>query len=439
MRKPGIAAVLAAFALSASGCGWIRGLPRQLGLTNEEAAETKQRRKAERASPFPQYLLEAFPDARSVRLDSASPRLSLAAEAELTREDPHLRRGPPRFSPDGRLLAYEEADNVGEVRRLVIRRLDGIEIRSVPRARPGIAVDAPKATVGAVTPDWPPNPMSWAPSSDAFCYTRQTDLGAWEVMIADLAGAPARVAGPPAIDGTIAWSPTGDRIAYIPATRPEEIWIADPREKSAHALFRASGRIQSFAWSSDSHSLVYAAGEPFSDIFVLPLDPQDGTPLEPRQLTKWAFDDRSPSFSPDGRFIAFYSTFLPSEMMERGLTQHEAWSLIVIRSDGSDPPAGAILMDRLVATGVSVGSSMPPAWSPDGRWIASVQPRTEDYHAIILVGVEGAERHELAPDSLTNEDIAVSVDGVLAYRSRREWGDHEVLGLVARGATRTER
>lgn len=439
MRETGIAIVLTALALSSSGCGWIRGLPRQLGLTDEEAAEQKQRRKAERASPFPQYLLEAFPDARSVRLDSASPRLSLAAETELTREDPHLRRGPPRFSPDGRLLAYEEADNVGEVRRLVIRRLDGIEIRSVPRSRPGITVAGATTSMGSVAPDWPPNPMSWAPSSDAFCYTRHTDLGAWEVMIADLAGVPERIAGPPAIDGSLAWSPTGDRIAYIPATRPEEIWVADPREKTAHALFRASARIQSFGWSSDSNSIVYAAGEPYSDVFVLRLNPQDGTPLEPVQLTRWAFDDRTPSFSPDGRFVAFFSTFLPSDMLRKGLTQHEAWSLLVIRADGSDPPAGAVLMDRVVATGVSVGSSMPPAWSPDGKWIASVQPRTEDYHAIILVGIEGAQRHELSPDSLTNEDVAVSVDGVLAYRSRREWGDHEVLGLVARGATRTER
>ena len=435
-----LAIAIAALAVSSSGCGWIRGLPRQLGLTNEEAAEQKKRRKVERASPFPQYLLEAFPDARSVRLDSASPRLSLAAETELTREDPHLRRGPPRFSPDGRLLAYEEADHVAEVRRLVIRRLDGIEIRSVPRARAGITVAGTKASMGTVAPDWPPNPMSWAPSSDAFCYTRKTELGAWEVMIADLAGEPARITGPPAVDGTLAWSPGGDRIAYIPATRPEEIWVADPSDKSATALFRASARIQSFAWASDSNSLVYAAGEPYSDIFVLPLDPQEGTPLEPIQLTRWAFDDRSPSFSPDGRSVAFYSTFLPAEMMERGgLTQDRAWSLVIIRADGSDPPAGAILMDRVVASGVSVGSSMPPAWSPDGRWIASVQPRTEDYHAIILVGVDGGERHELAPDSLTNEDIAVSADGVLAYRSRREWGDHEVLGLVARGATRTER
>lgn len=438
MTRAGIALLLAVFTLANSGCGWVHSLPRRLGLTNEEDSEEKERGKSERASPFAPYLLDAFPDARDVRLDSDSPRLSLAAETELTREDPHLRRGPPRFSPDGRLLAYEEADNSGGERRLVIRRLDGIEIRSVPRARDGVTVATRKASMGSVAPDWPPNPMSWAPSSDAFCYTRQTDLGAWEVMIADLAGAPERIAGPPAVDGSLAWSPAGDRIAYIPATRPEEIWVADPREKNAVPLFRAESRIQAFSWAADARSIAYAAGDPYADIFVVPLS-SEGAPLEPRQLTRWAFDDRSPSFSPDGRFVAFYSSFLPAEALESGLGQHEAWSLVVVRADGSDPPAGAILMGRVAATGVSVGSSMPPAWSPDGRWIATVQPRTEDYHAIILVGVNGAERHELAPDSLTNEDPAVSVDGVLAYRSRREWGDHEVLGLVARGARRTER
>lgn len=431
------ALLFCALSLSASGCGWVRGLPQRLGLENEERGD-ERRRKPERASPFPSYILEAFPDARSVRLDNASPRFSLAAETQLTREDPHLRRGPPRFSPDGRLLAYEEADTAGDVRRLVIRRLDGIEIRTVPRARAGVAFVAPKAVMGIVAPDWPPNPMSWAPSSDAFCFTRQTDIGAWEVMIADLAGVPARIAGPPAIDGTLAWSPSGDRIAYVPATRPEEIWVADPRTKVARVLFHAGGRIQSFAWSSDSRKIVYSAGGELADVWVVPLS-DDGKALFPVQLVRWAFDDRSPSFSPDGEYVAFYSSFLPEEEMARNYGQDEAWSILVVRADGTDAPSGAVLMDRVHASGVSIGSSMPPAWAPDGRWISTIQPRTEDYHAIILVGVNGADRHELAPDSLTNEDIAVSVDGVLAYRSRREWGDHEVIGLVARGATRTER
>jgi len=426
-----------ALTLTASGCGWARSLPRRLGLENEERGDPN-RRKPERASPFPSYILEAFPDARSVRLDNASPRLSLAAESLLTQEEPHLRRGPPRFSPDGRLLAYEEADTEGDVRRLVIRRIDGIEIRTVPRARAGVAFVAPKAVMGIVAPDWPPNPMSWAPSSDAFCFTRQTDIGAWEVMIADLAGVPSRIAGPPAVDGTLAWSPSGDRIAYVPATRPEEVWVADPRTKTAKSLFRAGARIQSFQWSADSTRITYSAGDAFADVWVVPLR-ADGIAGVPIQLVRWAFDDRSPSFSPDGEWVAFYTSYLPESEMAKGYSQDEAWSIAVVRSDGTDAPAGAILMDRVVASGVSVGSKMPPAWAPDGKWIATIQPRTEDYHAIILVGMNGAERHELAPDSLTNEDLAVSVDGVLAYRARREWGDHEVLGLVARGATRGER
>lgn len=430
-----IAAAVVLLALSAPSCGVVRDLSRRLGVDNEE----KRRRPDHRPSAFSPYLLEAFPDARNVKLDPDSPRLSLAAETQLTREDPHLRRGPPRFSPDGRLLAYEESGATGSERRLVIRRLDGIEIRSVPRARTGMAFIAPKAVMGIVAADWPPNPMSWAPSSDAFAYTRQTEIGAWEVMIADLAGTPARIAGPPAIDGTVAWSPSGDRIAYIPATRPEEIWVADPRVKVAQSLFRAKSKIESFSWSSDAHSIAFSSGDEFADIFVLPLSAADGRALEPIQLTRWAFDDRCPSFSPDGEYVAFYSTFMPAREMALGLTQHESWSLIVVKADGSDPEAGAILMDRVLASGVSVGSSMPPAWSPDGKWVAAVQPRTEDYHAIMLIEVESAVRHELAPDSLTNEDVAVSSDGVLAYRSRREWGDHEVLGLVARGATRTER
>lgn len=437
MRSIARLAVLALLALSSSGCAWVLGLPERLGLVKIEPEEDVLPDGSVRPAPFPAYLLEAFPDARSVRIDPSSPRLSLAAESVLTRDDPHLRRGPPRFSPDGRLIAYEEADADGDLRRLVIRRLDGIEVRSVPRAREGARITVPRAAMGMITPDWPPTPLTWAPSSDAFAYTRQTDLGAWEVMIAELAAEPRRIAGPPAVDGTLAWSPAGDRLAYVPATRPEEIWMADSRDHTASAFFRADAEIRSFAFSSDGRRIVFSSGTPSADVWVLPID-EAGAPAEPRRLTRWPFDDRSPSFSPDGERVAFYSSFRPLEP-PRAAYGHERWTLLVVRADGTDAQSGAVLMDRTLLAGVSLGSAMPPAWSPDGRWVTAAQPRTEDYHAIILAEVARKEQHELAPDSLTNEDVTVSSDGVLAYRARREWGDHVVIGLTARGATRIER
>ena len=428
-------ALLGGLVLPNAGCAWILGLPEQLGLVRIEPDEDTYDGRP-RAAPFPAYILEAFPEARQVRTDPSSPRLSLAAESVLTRDDPHLRRGPPRFSPDGRLIAYEEADAAGDLRRIVIRRLDGIEIRSVPRAREGARVISPRSTTGMVTPDWPPSPLTWAPSSDAFAYTRLTDLGAWEVMVADLAGEPQRIAGPPSVDGTLAWSPAGDLIAYVPATRPEQIWMADPRRRVASAFHTADAPIHSFTFSADGRKIVYSSGTP-ADVWTLAVD-AGGAGGEPTRLTRWAFDDRAPSFSPDGEHVAFYSSFRPLDVGTTGYA-HESWTLLVVRADGTDAQSGAVLMDRVLLADVSLGSTMPPAWSPDGRWVAAAQPRTEDYHAIILAEIARNEHHELAPDSLTNEDVAVSSDGVLAYRARREWGDHVVIGLTARGASRTER
>lgn len=429
--------VLGALTLPNAGCAWALGLPERLGLVKIEPDDDFADPGRPRASPFPGYILEAFPEARRVRVDAASPRLSLAAETVLTRDDPHLHRGPPRFSPDGRLIAYEESGTDGDQRRIVIRRLDGVEIRRVPRAREGVRVDAPRGRMGMVTPAWPPTPLAWAPSSDAFAYTRQTDLGAWEVMIADLAGEPQRIAGPPAVDGTLEWSPAGDRLAYVPATRPDEIWLADPRARTASAFHRAGAAIQSFSFSADGRRIVYSSGRPTAAIWSIAID-AGGSASDAIRLTTWAFDDRAPSFSPDGDHVAFYSSFRPLHVA-RPTYASESWTLLVVRADGTDAQSGVVLMDRVLLTNVSIGSTMPPAWSPDGRWVAAAQPRTQDYHAIILAEIDRNEHHEIAPESLTNEDVAVSSDGVLAYRARREWGDHVVIGLTARGARRTER
>ena len=424
-----------------SACGPVTKLRQRLGFGPDKIPESDPTPipTSTAASQFPRYIVEAFPECRHVRTDPQAPRLSIAAEEVLTKDEPHLRRGPPRFSPDGRLLAYEELDRDTGRRWISIRRLDGAMIRRLPLREPAGPDDLGKPLVpdSLRAEEWSAHPLSWAPSSDGFAFTRETAMGAYEVVVSDLAGEAKRISGPPAVDGSAVWSPAGDRVAYLPATRIGEIWAADPTARMASPLAVVDVPVHSFGYSADGLRIVFSAGEGDDhDIRVLDLESTKpgAPPREPsiHRITRWSFDDVRPSFSPDGRWISFYSSYRP-----RGAAK--GWSLLVVGADGSDAMSGAALMDRTVANTVSPHFATAPSWSPDGKWVAVVEPRTEDYQAIVLHEIARRETHELAPDSITNEDVTVSADGVLAYRSRQEWGDHIVIALTARGATRVER
>ncbi len=432
-------------ALALAGCNPI---PRLRAVFHPPPKKAKPVREAPPPA-FPPHVIAAFPEARSVRLDPRSPRMALAAERVLTADDPHLRRGPPRFSPDGRTIAYEEIDLARGERSIVVRALDGAIVARLPVSpqRELGSTDPPRREDGG---ERGPSPIAWAPSSDALAFTRETSLGAYEAAIARFppvdAPAPAiapapppapavrRIAGPPVSNGSLVWSPAGDRILFVPATRPDEIWSASPEAATSERWLAAPSTIHSLAIAPAGDRVSFSAGGAARDLFVVDAGPEG--PLAPRRLTRWPFDNVCPAFSPDGATVAFYSSLPPIDGRGGLPSGTTSWSLVTVAADGSDPPSGSALFERVRASRLSIGLASPPSWSPDGRWIAVVEPRTVDFRALVLVESHGTARHELATDSITNEDVAVSADGVLAYRSRGEWGDHIVIGLTGRGATR---
>lgn len=152
-----------------------------------------------------------------------------------------------------------------------------------------------------------------------------------------------RVVGSPGWDESPAWSPDGSRIAFDKGIyeagagddvlKSIDVWIVGADGHRPRRVTR-DGSASSPSWSPDGRELAFARG---NGVFVVRPDGSGKRHVGRRS------DPTPPAWSPDGRRIAF-------------TTPGELWS---VRANGWG--------QRLLARGAS--SDTHAVWSPDGRWI----------------------------------------------------------------------
>jgi len=134
------------------------------------------------------------------------------------------------------------------------------------------------------------------------------------------------------------------------------------------------------AWSPDGTRIAFVSNRanPNANVSQLYVVNSDGSSL--RRLTNRG-DVSYPRFSPDGRRIAYLNSF------EDGRTE-----LVVRDAVGAGRP--------IVPASALLDPTIPPAWSPDGRWVAFVQERNNiDPDApmdLWLVSADGSRKRRVA-------------------------------------------
>jgi TolB protein len=196
------------------------------------------------------------------------------------------------------------------------------------------------------------------------------------------------------------WSPDGQKIAYLLRSSTDDtLYVMDADGQNQHCLMDSKIRITSFNWSPDSTRLAYSSNR--SDTgkgrIVISTINVDGSQL--RKLTN--SDDTDPSWSPDGKQIAFWSW------------RNNEGDIYIMNANGS-------ALHRLTSLG---GVYSGPSWSPDGKQIAFAASKDKNID-IYVMDADGSNVRRLTNELRDDDRPTWSPDGKqIAFASGQLQGE----------------
>lgn len=260
--------------------------------------------------------------------------LQTGEKTQVTMPDAPTVDHTPRFSPDGKFLAFIR--HFSSFRR---------EIFVVP----AIGGEARQITFDDVRIYG----LAWNINSQKLFFTSfrtVNQLNLWQISLESEAEPQLIATGSKNLQD-LAISPDGKTIAYTEETADENIWEIE-MSQAPRPLIRSTRADHSEQFSPDGTKIVFASDR--TGNYEIWISDADGK--NQRQLTDGNTSAGSPRFSPDGKFVAYDAQTAGNS------------DIFIISTNGGTP--------RQMTENVK--NNALPAWSVDGNWIFLMSNRSGD-------------------------------------------------------------
>jgi dipeptidyl aminopeptidase/acylaminoacyl peptidase len=231
----------------------------------------------------------------------------------------------PSLSPDGSTLVFVKIT----VDRETMTRESRIMVSSQPFDEKSALTDGTSDSSPTISPD-----------GAKVAFLRSDERGKKQICMSDLSGGePRQVSDLPGGTSEPAWSPNGNSIAVVSSVDP------DNRDDTWFPKTKVVRRIR---YRHDHRGYT---GDAFRQVFVIDTESRDA-----RQITDGEGDNLSPTWSPDGKSIAFIS----DDLKDRDFTTNTQAKVVSLSSGET----------------MSWSADLPyiwsVAWSPDGNALAAI-------------------------------------------------------------------
>ena len=233
---------------------------------------------------------------------------------------------------------------------------------------------------------WSDTRPDWSPDGTKIAFVSRRDTGRRQIHVMDANGKNViRLTDGPGQKGDPDWSPDGGKIAFTVEGREWHIAVMDADGNNRTKLV---GQAAVPSWSPDGGEIAFVSWRDRGhDIYLVGADGQGLKRVTHDSTRKWG-----PSFSPDGRRIAYV------------VHKHDApGQIYVVGVDGK----------KRVRLTHNEENSWGPAWSPDGRTIAYYVIVDGDFHgAIHLMASDGRYIRRLSHHSRNARDFAPDISPI---------------------------
>jgi len=359
-------------------------------------------------------------------LDQARHGLAMIEVKQLNSEKTNLNEQNLSWSADGVYLGFEVAQN--GFKKIMLKNLIGNfsrEIRVIPKDPQnfldGMVVKSAHSYNAG---------LRWSRDSTRYVFMSNGGVGEYNIYVGAVGAEEQTVARSPTKDGYAAWSPSSNEIVFVSSRSGSgDIYLVDLRSKNVKQL-STSGAVDIFPdWFPSGNAIVFSSGDALKhNLQVVTRKNESSNWSAPYSMTSWDHDDLRPTVSPDGKYVAFYSSANNSKD-----TQIRRWNIHVVKFKADKTFRRDSLNKMIVARDVVIDLNTGPAWSPDSRKIFYVKRDPTAFNPVYGYDMFTGREYMFQTKTRMNRDILMSKLGILSFRAQVGVWDKVFVALTNQG------